>query len=158
MSGLRSRVVMSVGVHLHDDVSIDLRGSLETTAFLAIGDTIEIVLGESHLKVLREQSDAALSDMALLKAADDVLGDAYEAGAQARTAAALARVEAESARRAGAEQQAVSADEAAECALRAAEQAQAAVRTAVEAMEAADEAAEQARSAALAARVAAVGG
>jgi hypothetical protein len=155
MSGLRSRIVTSVGIHLDDGVSIDLRGSLEAKAFLTIGDTVEIMLGESHIRALRAQFDEVLGDLASVEAADRALGDAYEAGAQAHTAAALARAEAEVARRAGAGDQAAMADEAAEEALQAAERAQIAVREAVDAMECADDAAERARDAARTAQAAA---
>ncbi|GAA3462127.1 hypothetical protein ACFFSW_14110 [Saccharothrix longispora] len=154
MAGTRGQVVTSLGIHLEEGVPIDLRGSLESTAFLTIGDGIEVVLGESHLRVLRDRADAALGDMALVGAAQRVLGDVDEAGAQACTAAAFARAEAEAARRAGAEELAASAFAAAGRAARAAERARDAVRAAVEAMESADDAAERARYAALTARAA----
>lgn len=59
MAGARGQVVTSLGIHLEEGVPIDLRGSLEATAFLTIGDGIEVVLGESHLRVLRDRADAA---------------------------------------------------------------------------------------------------
>ncbi|WP_447002749.1 hypothetical protein ACRAKI_23910 [Saccharothrix isguenensis] len=135
-------------MRLHDEVSITLRGSLETTAFLTIGDSIEIVLGETHVRALRSQAEAALGDMAMVDAAENVLNDAYHAGAQARTAAALARQHAEAAERAGATEQADLANRAARRAAEAAERAQAATHAAYAAMTVADDAAEEARAAA----------
>jgi hypothetical protein len=142
------QIVTSVGMRLHEGVSIDLRGSLDTQAFLAIGDSVEIVLGESHVRILRDQAAAALGDMARIEAAEDVVGDACHAGAQALTAADLARKKAGSARTAGADEQAELAEQAAARAAEAAERAQVAVDAAAEAMGLADEAAEAARAAA----------
>jgi hypothetical protein len=86
VSWTQDRIVTSLGMRLGDGVSIDLRGSLETEAFLTIGDDIETILGERHVRTLRNQAAAALVDMALIDAADEVVGDAHDAGAQAHTA------------------------------------------------------------------------
>ncbi|OKI31510.1 hypothetical protein A6A25_27345 [Saccharothrix sp. CB00851] len=139
----------SLGLELDDNVSIDLRGSLDKVAFLRIGDGIEIVVRESHVRTLREQATAALDDMAHVEAAEAVLENAFHAGAQARTAAALARETANAAQQAGADDPAEVAYAAAQRAGDAAERAQAAVKAASEAMCAADEAAETARAAAV---------
>ncbi len=149
MSGLGRQIVTSVTMRLHEGVSIDLRGSLETTAFLSIDGDIEIILSESHVRALQNQAAAALGDMALIEAAETVLGDAYDAGAQAQTAASLARQKAEAAKTAGAVEQADQAYQAAQRATTAAEQAQVAVRAATDAMDVADRAAEDARAAAM---------
>jgi hypothetical protein len=140
---------------LDDSVSIDLRGGLGRSAFLAIGDGIEIVVRESHVRTLRDQATAALGDMALIEAAETVLENAYQAGAQARTAATLAREKADAAKQAGADEPAAVAYVAARHAMDAAERAQAAVNAATEAMVAADEAAETARASAVHAAMAA---
>jgi hypothetical protein len=142
------QIVTSMGMRLDERMSIDLRGSLETQAFLTIGSSVEIMLGEAHVRTLRDQSAAALDDMALVEAAENVVGDAYHAGAQALTAAALARKNAEAARAAGADEQAGLAEQAATRAAEAAERAQTTAHAAAEAMGLADEAAEEARAAA----------
>ncbi|MFI9011021.1 hypothetical protein ACIGNX_27685 [Actinosynnema sp. NPDC053489] len=155
MSWVDRQVVTSVGLRLTEGVSIDLRGSLDSQAFLAIGDNVEITLGESHLRALRDQAATALRDMARVDAAEDVVGDAYHAGAQALTAADVARREAGAARAAGAGEQADLAERAAARAAEAAERAQTAARAAAQAMGQADEAAEAAwATASLAARAA----
>jgi hypothetical protein len=143
------QVVVSVGMDLDEGVSIDLRGGLDAQAILAVGDSVEIVLRESHVRTLRDQAEAALGDIARVEAAEDVLGDAYHAGAQALTAAALAREKAEAARTAGAGEQAGLAERAATRAADAAQRAQSAARAAAEAMHLADVAAEEARAAAV---------
>lgn len=155
MSWEGRQIVTSMGMTLDEGVPIDLRGSLDTQAFLAIGDSVEIILSASHVRTLHDQAAAALGDMAHVDAAEQVVGDAYHAGAQALTAAALARKMAQAASAAGAGEQASTAEQAATRAAGAAERAQTAARTAAEAMGLADEAAEEARAAAtLAARAA----
>lgn len=147
MSGLGRQIVTSVGMRLHEGVSIDLRGSLETTAFLSIGGDVEIILRESHVRTLRDQAAAALDDMDSIKAADAMLSDAFNAGAQAQTAATFAQQKADAAKAAGAEEQADLAYQAARRAADAAAQAEAAVQAAGDVMDLADRAAEEARAA-----------
>lgn len=142
-------VVTSIGLRLAEGVPIRLRGSLDATAFLTIGDGIEIILGRSHVRALREQSVRALGDMASIEAADDVVSAAFDAGAQARTAAVRALEQADAAERAGAGVQADRAREAARIATSAAEHAQQAVEAASAAMVSAEEAAEDASQAAV---------
>ncbi|MFD0204836.1 MULTISPECIES: hypothetical protein [Saccharothrix] len=155
MSWANGQIVTNVGLRLTEGVPIDLRGSLDSQAFLAIGDSIEIMLGESHLRALRDQAAKALGDLTRIDAAEDVVGDAFHAGAQALTAAELARRTAEAARAAGAGEQADLAEQAAARAAEAAERAQTAAHVAAQAMGQADEAAEEARATAtLAARAA----
>lgn len=144
-----NQLVTSLGMHLDEYVSIDLRGRLGATAFLVIGDTIEITLGEGHVRSLRDQAAAALGDMVQAQRAEKAVGDADRAAAQALTAAELAREKADAARLAGAREQADLTEEAAGRAAEAAERAQVAVRAAVDAMGEADEAAGAARTAAI---------
>jgi hypothetical protein len=144
-----TQVVTSVGMELDEGVSIDLRGGLDTQAFLAIGDSVEIMLRECHVRTLRDQAEAALGDIARIEAAEDLLGNAYHAGAQALTAAALAREKAEAARTAGAGVRAELTEQAATRAAEAAARAQSAANVAAEAMHRVDEAAEEARAAAI---------
>lgn len=58
--GLRSLVP-----GLDDSVTMDLRGGLDKQAFLTIGDSIEIVVRDTHLQALRDQA-TALVDIALV--------------------------------------------------------------------------------------------
>ncbi len=148
-------MVTNIGMLLDGGDSIDLRGRLDATAFLAIGDTVEIVLGESHVRRLWEQAGAALDDITLLEAADAVVGKAFDAGVHARKAAEQALHLADEAERAGAVEQASQAREAARYAAEAARRAQDAARAASEAMGLAEDAADRAADAAAEARRAA---
>jgi hypothetical protein len=148
MSLSGTQIVTSVTVHLDERAPVDLRGGLDTRAFLVIGDSVEIMLGEAHVRTLHDQAAVALGDIVRIEAAEEVVDDAFHAGAQALTAAALARKNAQAARAAGAGDQADLAERAATRATEAAERAQSAARVAAEAMRRADEAAESARAAA----------
>lgn len=148
MSWAGKQIVASMGMRVDDGVAVDLRGGRGTRAFLVIGDSVEIMLGERHVRTLRDQAGVALGDMARVEGAERAVQNAHHAGAQALTAAKLARKKAEAARTAGAGDRADEAEQAAACAVEAAERAQAAALAAIEAMEEADEAAEAARAAA----------
>lgn len=148
MIGEEDETVTNLEMHVDEEVSIGLRASLDATAVLAIGDGVEIVLAEAHVRSLRDQATAALGDLVRIADAEHAVEAAYQAASQARTAAALAREQAQVARRAGAREQADVATEAARRATEAADRAQAAVEVASDAMRRADEAAEEARAAA----------
>ncbi|NUT47584.1 MAG: hypothetical protein HOV94_09795 [Saccharothrix sp.] len=136
----RNQLVTSVAVHLDHDVAIGLRGSLDTTAVLTIGDVVEITLTEDHVRSLHEQASAALTDIALITDAENAVERAYQAAAQARTAATVAHQSAEAARQAGDHDRADRITRAAHRATDAAERAQAAVQAAFDAMLHADQA------------------
>ncbi|CCH35723.1 hypothetical protein ABZ816_14050 [Actinosynnema sp. NPDC047251] len=156
MTWAQTRIVTSLGLHLDDSTSVDLRAGQESSAFLTIGNGIEITLSTSHVRTLFEQAADVLGDIGQLERAGRVLEDAYHAGAQARTAGESAARQAEVAGRAGAHEQADAAREAARNADDAAGRAQAAVRIASEAMDVADDAAAKARQAATTAAEAAL--
>ncbi|XVS65261.1 hypothetical protein ACQPYE_04120 [Actinosynnema sp. CA-299493] len=144
MSWVSDGVVTSLGLRLEAGVPVRLRGSLDKTAFLNLGDTIEIVLEREHVEALREQTTAALGDMVRAEAAETLVHDAFDAGVQARRAGELALARVEVARRVGADEQAEWAHRAGRAAIEAAERASRAVRAAGEAIDLADEAAEDA--------------
>ncbi|WP_158849070.1 hypothetical protein [Saccharothrix deserti] len=144
----------SLGLRLEAGVPVRLRGSLNKTAFLTLGDAVEIVLGREHLEALRDQATTALGDMAAVEAAEELVFDTFDAGVQARTAAERALAQVEAAERAGAAEQAEWARRAARVAIEAAEHAKLAARAASTAMDSAEEAAEEATRAAGAAKAA----
>ncbi|MFD0202705.1 MULTISPECIES: hypothetical protein [Saccharothrix] len=154
MSWVSEGVVTSLGLKLETGVPVHLRGSLDKTAFLTVGDAIEIVLTREHVEALREQTTTALGDMAQVEAAETLVYDTFDAGVQARTAGERALAQVEAAERAGATEQAERARRAARTAIEAADQARQAARAAGVAMDSAEEAAEEATRAADAARVA----
>ncbi|MBW4715709.1 hypothetical protein [Saccharothrix obliqua] len=125
---------------LAGNVPVTLRGTTSGRLFVTIDHEVEILLEESHLRALTAQAGTALRDAAAVDAAEQVVSDVWDAGAQARTAAAAARERAEVARRAGADAEAEQALEAARLALEAADRAQHAVRAAFDLMDEADEA------------------
>ncbi|GAA3886481.1 hypothetical protein GCM10022243_59110 [Saccharothrix violaceirubra] len=131
---------MSMTMALDEDVTVGLRGSLGSSARLLIGDRIEIVLEEQHLRALHAQVEATVRDAALVKAADDVLDEAFHAASQARSAAERAR---EFSKSALTPVQIASALELARSADRAAQEAQRLVEEAATAMRSADEVAER---------------
>jgi hypothetical protein len=147
-------VVTSLGLRLETGVPVRLRGSFDRTAFLTLGDGIEIVLGREHVEELRQQTATALGDMAQAEAAETLVHDAFDAGVQARAAGERALAEVEAAERAGAAEQAERARRAAWVAIEAADRAKEAARVAGVAIDHAEEAAEEAGRAADAARVA----
>ncbi|WP_309114733.1 hypothetical protein [Saccharothrix sp.] len=139
---------MNIGLQVPEGVPVRLCGSLESRIFLVIGDGCEITLDPAHVRVLAEQCGTALRDTSLVAAAEEVLDEVYEAGAQARTAAERALREAERADEVSARDQADDARAAAREATVAAERAQNAVETAFVAMEGAERAAMKAEVAA----------
>jgi hypothetical protein len=147
-------VVTSLGLRLETGVPVRLRGNLDRTAFLTLGDAIEIVLGREHVEALREQTTTALGDMARAEAAETLVHDTFDAGVPARAAGERALAGVEVARRAGAGEQADRAHRAGHAAIEAAERASRAARAAGAALDSADEAAEEAVRAADAADVA----
>ncbi|WP_447005655.1 hypothetical protein ACRAKI_03780 [Saccharothrix isguenensis] len=138
----------SLGLKLETGVPVRLRGRLDKTAFLTLGDAIEIVLAREHVEALREQTATALGDMARVEAAETLVFGTFDAGVQARTAGERALAQVEAAERAGATEQAEWARRAARAAIEAAEQAEQAVRVAGVAMDSAEEAADEAARAA----------
>jgi dTMP kinase len=151
-------VVTSLGLKLETGVPVRLRGRLDKTAFLTLGNAIEIVLAREHVEASRSapatQTATALGDMAQVEAAERLVFDTFDAGTQARTAAERALAQVAAAERAGATEQAEWARRAARAAIEAADQAERAVRVAGVAMDSAEEAAEEAARAADAARAA----
>ncbi|MCC8245357.1 hypothetical protein [Saccharothrix luteola] len=83
-----------------------LRGNLDRTPFLTLGDAIEIVLGREHVEALREQTATTLGDMTRAEAAEALVHDTFDAGVRARAAGRRALAGVEVARRAGADEQA----------------------------------------------------
>ncbi len=94
---MSNRMVGSIALRPDADADVRLRGGVGRTAFLSIGNTVEITLHEAQVLALRGHVAAALGDMALVDAADEVAGEAYDAGAQARRAMTLAREQADAA-------------------------------------------------------------
>jgi carbonic anhydrase len=126
---------------------------VDKTAFLTLGNAIEIVLTREHVEALRDQTATALGGMAQVEAAEELVFDTSAAGMQARTAGERALAQVEAAERAGATEQAQWARRAARAAIEAADQAEQAARVAGAAMDSAEEAAEEAARAADAAKV-----
>ena len=154
MSWVPDGVVTSLGLRLETGVPVRLRGSFDKTAFLNLGDAIEIVLEREHVEALRQQTATALGDMAQAEATETLIYDTFDAGVQARAAGERAFAEVEAAERAGAAEQAERARRAARAAIEAADRAKEAARVAGAAIDHAEEAAEEAGRAADAARVA----
>ncbi len=131
-----------LGMRVDDGDHVRLRGSLDQTMYLTIGGVAEIMLGEGHVRTLYADAAAALRDVALLDAAETAAGEAFDAGAQARTAVTWAMEAAEAARQVGAVEVAEKTEELARKAIEAADRAQEAVRLALEALEGVEDATE----------------
>lgn len=142
MTQVADGVVSSVVVSVDESASVRLHGGRERTVFLAVGDSVEITLHESHVVALRDDIATALGDIDVIDAADRLVERAYDAGAQARRAAELALERAEVADRAGDAAWATRLRNVADAAVTSAVKAQTAAEVAEQAMADAEAAAE----------------
>lgn len=150
----REQIECSVHLTVPAGAPVALRGTTQGRSFLIIGDEYEVSLEASHIRALLEQGAEALRDSAAVQAAENVVSDAWEAGAQARTAAAWARAHGQAARQAGATAEANQVETTAKLADEASRCAQEAVRTAFDLIDQADLATADVRTAGEAARAA----
>ncbi|MBB4964684.1 hypothetical protein [Saccharothrix violaceirubra] len=89
----------SVGMIVDDEVAVTLRSGLGA-AMLTIGDEVEILLTEAHVRSLCEQAVTVLGDLRAIELAGQAVDSAECAGARADLAATRAFAAAEAATRA----------------------------------------------------------
>ncbi|ONI87523.1 hypothetical protein ALI144C_09050 [Actinosynnema sp. ALI-1.44] len=146
ISDLGVDVCLGLQVGPREPISLSL--NKDGGAYLVIGTDIEVLLAESHVAALSEQSTAVLADMRALDRAEQHLVHAHDLSEQARNSAEHARAQARNALAVGATIQAQEAQRAADNATDAAALVQTALQAALDAIGQAEEATEAAGQAA----------
>jgi hypothetical protein len=141
----------SIGLVVRDTEPIVLRMSRNGEAYMAIGDSVEIILARSHVAALTAQSATVLGDMTALDTAEEQMITAQIVGERAATTAEYAKAQADAAMAVGATREAQDARAAADKAADASATAHAAVSVALDAIQTAEDSMEAAGEAAAAA-------